>query len=176
MRGYADAAPESDLPMPRPDYIRQIYRATEIVRRPTYGIVRGYHELPYCCLGERAGEGEGATSVRGKIMVSPQFIVRPADYMPDYAEVFGEENVDLELRGRLFGFMGLARRAVECSSEYLEIRHHEQSVDALLDETLDQLARHEDITTGVIRTPDSRYYPVSVERFISTILDDEFSV
>ncbi len=176
MKRLLNAALEHASPMPRPDYLRQIYRATEVVRRPTYGIVRGYHELPYCCLGERAGEVEGATSVRGKIMVSPQFIVRPADYMPDYAEVFGEDNVDLELRGRRFGFMGLARRPVECSSEYLEIRHHDQPVEALLDETLDQLARHEDITTGVILTPDSRYYPVSVERFISTILDDEFSV
>ena len=32
----------------------------------------------------------------------------------------------------------------------------------------------EDITTGVIITPESRYYQISVERFITHILEEEF--
>ena len=49
------------------------------------------------------------------------------------------------------------------------------SVESTLSRTLDDLERNEDITTGVILTPNSRYYPVSIERFISSILEDEFS-
>ena len=43
-----------------------------------------------------------------------------------------------------------------------------------ISETLDELERQEDITTGVLISPNAQYYPVSIEKFISTILDDEF--
>ena len=38
----------------------------------------------------------------------------------------------------------------------------------------DELLRREIINTGVIRSPDVRYYPVSIDRFIREILDQEF--
>ena len=91
-------------------------------------------------------------------------------------EIFGEDNVDKELSGRIFGFMGFRERPVECSSEYLEVTHLEASIDRVLSESLDELERYEDITTGVIITPNSRYYPISIERFIAGVLEDEFSV
>ncbi|NIA12892.1 MAG: hypothetical protein GWP08_02335, partial [Nitrospiraceae bacterium] len=56
------------------------------------------------------------------------------------------------------------------------VKHLSQSIDATLSEVMDDLERREDITTGVIITPNSRYYLVSVERFISSILEDEFNV
>ena len=59
---------------------------------------------------------------------------------------------------------------------HLEVEHLDTALDAVLSNTLDDLARFEDITTGVIITPNSRYYPVSIERFIASILEDEFSV
>ena len=37
-----------------------------------------------------------------------------------------------------------------------------------------ELLRREIINTGVIRSPDVRYYPVSIDRFIREILDQEF--
>jgi hypothetical protein len=49
-------------------------------------------------------------------------------------------------------------------------------MDRVISEVLDELQRHEDITTGVIVTPNSRYYPVSIERFIASVLEDEFSM
>lgn len=156
--------------------IREVYHQTRVVRRPTYGIVRGYHELPYVCLGESDAPGHETTEIRGKVMVSPRFIVRPTHCEPSYEEVFGEGNVDTALAGRVFGFLGFRGRPVECSSDHLEVKHRAGSVDRVLSETLDALERHEDITTGVIITPDSRYYPVSVERFITSVLNDEFSV
>ncbi len=158
-----------------PDEMRRIFRGTVIVRKPTYGIVRGYHELPYVCLGPSFESGFDTATVRGKVQVSQQLVIRPSHYGPRYEDVFGNENVDVEISGRLFGFMGFPKRPLECKSEYLEIEHGHDSIDALLSRCLDDLERREDITTGVLISPDNRYFPVSVERFIASVLDDEFS-
>lgn len=158
------------------DEMREIYRETRIIRRPTYGIISGYHELPYVCLGASVEPRHTTTQVRGKIQVSPRFVIRPAHLGPRYEEIFGEENVDSALLGRLFGFLGFRGKPVECKSEHLEVKHLDASVDRILSEVLDDLERQEDITTGVIITPNSRYYPVSLERFIASVLEDEFSV
>ena len=155
--------------------IQEIFRRTTIVRKPTYGIVSGYHELPYVCLGSAEESRHDTTRVRGKIQVSPRFVIRPSHLGPRYEEIFGEENVDTELAGRLFGFMGFRERPVECKSEFIEVLHSNRSIEEELSCVLDELDRMEDITTGVILTPNSRYYPVSIERFIASILDDEFS-
>ena len=156
------------------DEIRDIFERTHIVRKPTYGIITGYHELPYICLGESLESGHATTQVRGKVQVSPRFLIRPPQYEPSYDEVFGEDNVDSALMGRVFGFLGLRGRPVECKSEHLEVKHLDLNLDGLLSSTLDELDRYEDITTGVFITPNSQYYPVSVERFIASVLDDEF--
>ncbi len=159
-----------------PDEMREVFKRTRIIRRPTYGIVTGYHELPYICLGDSFEQGHETTKVSGKVQVSPRFIIRPAHCEPSYDEIFGEKNVDAALAGRIFGFLGFRGKPVECKSEHLEVEHVDVSVDRLLAATLDDLEREEDISTGVILTPDSRYYPISIERFISSVLEDEFSV
>lgn len=159
-----------------PQQIQAIYMATTVIRRPTFGIVSGYHELPYVCIGASFDPSKGATRVKGRVHVSPRFVIRPSHCEPRYEDIFGEDNVDKALAGRVFGFLGFRNKPVECSSEYLELKHLDQSVDQVLGESLHELERMEDITTGVIITPDSRYYPVSVERFVSSILEDEFSV
>ncbi len=159
-----------------PDEMRSIFQRTTIIRRPTFGIVSGYHELPYVCLGRSCEQGYATTKVRGKVHVSPQFIIRPEQYAPTYGEVFGEENVDTALAGRIFGFLGFRSKPVECKSDHLDVSHLSVSVDRALAEALDELERREDITTGVIITPDSRYYVLSIERFISSIVEDEFNV
>lgn len=156
--------------------LQNLFDRTVVVRRPTYGIISGYHELPYICLGVSAQEGFATTRVRGRIHVSPRFVIRPAQFLPQYQEIFGEENVDDGLQGRVFGFLGFRRHPVECKSEYLEVQHLREPVEHALSSSMDELDRMEDIRTGVIITPDSRYYPVSVERFISTIVEDEFRV
>ncbi|MBI5094744.1 MAG: hypothetical protein HZB26_20195 [Candidatus Hydrogenedentes bacterium] len=159
-----------------PNEMREVFQKTVIVRRPTHGIISGYHELPYICLGASLSSGAGTTEVRGKVQVSPRFIIRPPQLEPSYEEIFGEDNVDAALAGRVFGFLGFRGRPVECKSEHLEVKQVDASVDSVLSRTLDELERYEDITTGLIVTPNSRYYPVSIERFISSILEDEFSV
>jgi hypothetical protein len=156
--------------------MREIFRRTQIIRKPTYGIVSGYHALPYVCLGSSIDQSSGTTRVRGKVHVSPRLIIRPTHCEPSYDEIFGEDNVDDALVGRIFGFIGLRSKPVECKSEHLEVNLLGRSVDQVLADTLDELERLEDITTGVFVTPNSRYYPVSVERFIASILEDEFAV
>ena len=159
-----------------PNEMREVFQKTVIVRRPTYGIISGYHELPYICLGASLNEVSGTTQVRGKVQVSPRFVIRPPQFEPSYDEIFGEDNVDKALAGRVFGFLGFRGKPVECKSEHLEVKQLDAPVDRVLSQTLDELERHEDITTGLIITPNSRYYPVSIERFISSIIEDEFSV
>lgn len=159
-----------------PESMRRIFRGTVIVRKPTYGIVRGYHELPYVCLGPSFEAGYETATIRGKVQVSKQFVIRPSHYSPRYEDIFGADNVDLEIAGRMFGFMGFPKRPLEFKSEYLEIEHGNETVDDLLSQCLDDLERREDITTGVLISPDNRYFPVSVERFIASVLDDEFSI
>jgi hypothetical protein len=157
------------------DEMREIFDRTRILRRPTHGIISGYHELPYICLG-MTGEMEDETlEVRGKIQVSPRFVLRPQHLEPQYREIFGEDNVDAELTGRVFGFMGFRGRPVECKSAHLTVQRLHEHPEKVLDRVLDGLEREEDITTSVILTPSSRYYPVSIERFLATILEDEFN-
>lgn len=156
--------------------MREIFENTRIVRRPTYGIVTGYHELPYVCLGESHEPDRATTRIRGRVQVSPRFIIRPSHYEPSYGEVFGEDNVDGALMGRVFGFLGFRGRPFECKSEHLEVQHLDRSVDHVLEGTLDDMERHEDITTGIILTPNSQYFPVSLECFVASVIEDEFSV
>lgn len=158
------------------DEMRDIFVRTVIVRRPTYGIVSGYHELPYVCLGSSLESGRQTTEVRGKVHVSPRFVIRPAHYEPSYEDIFGAEHTDEALMGRIFGFLGFRGKPVDCKSEYMQVTQRDLSVERVLEGVLDELERKEDITTGVIITPNSRYYPVSVERFISSVVEDEFSV
>lgn len=159
-----------------PHEMRELFDQTVVVRKPRFGIVSGYHELPYVCLGESIESGYTTTRVKGRVQVSPRFVITPPQFGPSYEEVFGEENVDTALVGRMFGVLGFRGRPVECKSDQLELQHLNASVDRVLNETLDHLERHEDITTGVIIAPDTRYYLVSIERFISSVLEDEFQI
>lgn len=154
--------------------MRQIFLRTRIIRKPTYGIISGYHELPYICLGESLESGQQTTRVQGKVQVSPRFVIRPSHCEPSYREIFGED-VDLQLAGRVFGFLGFKDRPVACKSEHIEVAHVGDNMDEVLSRVLDEMERQEDITTGVFITPNTKYYPISIERFIASILEDEFS-
>ncbi|HOV32258.1 MAG TPA: hypothetical protein PLX23_02695 [Candidatus Hydrogenedens sp.] len=153
----------------------RIFDETVIIKKPRYGIIKGYHELPYVCLGEALESSYGSFYVRGKIQVTPQFVITPSHYKAKYSDLFGEDKIDVSIAGRIFGFLGFPDKPVECKLEYLEVKHLAENIDTALSQNLDELERKEDITTGLFITPDSRYYPISIERFITSILDDEFS-
>ena len=83
------------------DEMKRLFRRTVVVQKPTYGIISGYHELPYVCLGPNYDTATGTLRIKGKIQVSPRFVIRPEHLMPSYSEIFGEENVDMEIAGRV---------------------------------------------------------------------------
>src|SRR2546430_17332571 len=63
---------------------------------------------------------------------------------------------------------------ISLESEELRIRRHDRDSHGQLERVLEELAQREVINTGVIVSPDVRFYPVSVDRFIREILDAEF--
>jgi hypothetical protein len=156
--------------------MKALFDRTVVVRQPRYGIVSGYHELPYVCLGEAIESGHQTTEVRGKVQVSPRFLIRPEHLEPSYEEIFGSEHTSRAIAGRMFGFLGFRDRPVECTSEFLKVAYRDVPIDQILAETLDELERMEDITTSVLISPNPEYFPVSIERLISAVLEDEFNV
>ena len=156
-----------------PEFLRHVFERTEVVRKPITGIITGYHVLPYILVGPE-GEDESARSVevRGRIKVSPRLIIS-GENGPTYGELFGErELMDRTLIARVFSFRYASRVSLE--SEDLQIRRQERDTHGHVERVLDDLARREVVNTGVIVSPDARFYPVSVDRFIREILDQEF--
>jgi hypothetical protein len=80
--------------------------------------------------------------------------------------------MDRRLVARVFSFRNAPR--VSLQSEDLTIRRQELEARCHLERVLDELAQQELINTGVIVSPDVRFYPVSLDRFIREILDQEF--
>jgi len=63
---------------------------------------------------------------------------------------------------------------VQLESEELRITRVDRDPRAQIERALDELMRGEILDTGVILGPNVKFYPVSIERFISEILDREF--
>ncbi len=156
-----------------PEFLRHVFDNTRIVRKPLTGIITGYHVLPYILVGPEPEQPHRSVEVRGRIRVSPRLVIQPRGEGPTYGEVFSEtELMDRTLVARVFSFRYAPR--VSLQSEDLTIRRQEPDPQRLLERVLDELARQEVISTGVIVSPDVRFYPVSVDRFIREILDQEF--
>ena len=153
--------------------LRAVFEGTEVLRKPLIGIIAGHHVLPYVLVGPQWDQPGRALEVRGKIRVSPRLVVGVNSEGPTYGEVFGESEVmHRALVARVFSFKYAPRVFLE--SEDLKIQLQERDPQAHLARVLDDLARQEVINTGVILSPDVRFYPVSLDRFIREILDQEF--
>ncbi len=159
-----------------PVFLRGIFEQTRILRRPVTGIVSGYHVLPYILVGPDAEAERRAVEIRGKIRVSPRLVVRPGGDGQTYGEVFGDSEVmDRTLVGRLFAFRYAARRHAVIESEDLTVRPADGDPEARVERLLDELAQGEILDTGLILSPDVKFYPVSIDRFLHEILDREFA-
>jgi len=158
-----------------PMFLKGIFEQTRVLRKPVSGIVSGYHVLPYILVGPDTEMEQRAVEVRGKIRVSPRLVIRPGDEGQTYGEVFRDpEIMDRVLVGRLFAFRYAARRHALIESEDLTIRPAEGDPEACIERILDELARGEILDTGLILSPDVKFYPVSLDRFLHEILDREF--
>ncbi|OLC17477.1 MAG: hypothetical protein AUH29_01820 [Candidatus Rokubacteria bacterium 13_1_40CM_69_27] len=156
-----------------PELLRHVFEQTRVIRRPLSGIITGYHVLPYILVGVERDQPGRSVEVRGRIRVSPRLVIAPGREGPTYGELFGErELMHQALVARVFSFRYASRVALE--SEELSIRRQVRDPEGQLERVLEELAQREVINTGVIVSPDARFYPVSVDRFIREILDEEF--
>ena len=154
------------------EFLRHIFDETRIVRKPLTGIITGYHVLPYILVGSEEEHPGRSVEVRGRIKVSPRLVIGPGEG-PTYGELFGErELMDHRIVARVFSFRYASRVALE--SEDLRITRQDREAASHLERVLEELSQREIINTGVIASPDVRFYPVSLDRFIREILDQEF--
>jgi transcriptional regulator of met regulon len=158
---------------PDPELLRNVFEGTEVLRKPITGIISGHHVLPYVLVGPHWDQPGRAVEVRGRIRVSPRLVLPVGNDGPTYGDVFSErELMHRALVARIFTFRYAPKVLLE--SEDLRIQRQDRAPQAHLELVLDELLRQETINTGVIRSPDVRYYPVSIDRFIREILDQEF--
>ncbi len=156
-----------------PERLRHVFDETRVIRRPLAGIIAGYHVLPYILVGPEHEHPGRSVEVRGRIRVSPRLVITPGRDGPTYGELFGERDLMHQtLVARVFSFRYASRVSLE--SEELKIRRHDRDPEGQLERILEELTQREVINTGVIVSPDVRFYPVSIDRFIREILDEEF--
>jgi hypothetical protein len=74
----------------------------------------------------------------------------------------------------VFSFVYSSRHQVTLESEDLTIQRTDRNPQSQVERALDELAQREVINTGVILSPNVRFYPVSLDRFITEILGQEF--
>jgi hypothetical protein len=152
--------------------LQEVFDGTHIVRRPVRGIVAAYHELPYRLTGPRE---DGSVLISGTIRVSPRMVLSLRQVAERFGEVFeGDEGfMDSQIVARSFQFAvaGRADRAIR--NEHLHIDPRTESADSLAERLEDEMSREEDTRTALIRCPNPRFYPVSIDRFLREILDRE---
>jgi hypothetical protein len=158
-----------------PEFLKHLFDTTEIVRKPLAGIIAGYHVLPYILVGPQEERPSASVEVRGKIRVSPRLVLAPGRAGQTYGDLFkDDELMDRALVARVFSFLYASKHQVTLESEDLRISRSDRNPQAQVERALDELAQREVINTGVILSPNVRFYPVSLDRFITEILDQEF--
>jgi hypothetical protein len=158
-----------------PEFLKHLFETTEILRKPISGIISGYHVLPYILVGPQEEQPHRSVEIRGKIKVSPRLVLAPGRAGQTYGDLFKEHEVmDETLVARVFSFMYSSKHQVQLESEDLHIQRSDRNPQAQIERALDELAQREVINTGLILAPNVRFYPVSLDRFITEILDQEF--
>ncbi len=155
---------------------KKILEDTLVLRRPFIGIVSGYHDLGYRVLGPEVDSGSGSVQIAGRLFVSPKLVWTPADAETTFGDLFKDsEMMDADLTGRVFAFPKAIAGNFNIDTEHLKITQHEWSPELLAEKVLNELVKKEITDTAVIRTPNIRFYPIAVQRFIQEILVEEFS-
>ncbi len=158
------------------EIMREIYHKTKIARKPICGIVSGYHDLSYILVVPAHDNPSHTIEVTGKINVSPKFIISAESLNETYGDVFDPTTFDENIEGRLFSFTYTRKKNINIKSEHFQIERYEELPQEHFNRVEDSLAMKEDTHTGLITGPDYNYYPVSIDKFISEILDREFRV
>lgn len=181
--------PRELFPGASTERLRRVFERTEIRRTPLVGIVRGYHTLPFTLVGpddaddsaapadaSEAPAPRGSVLLKGKISVSPRLIVPVSPDGESFGDAFPEEEpyMDRGLRARIFAFAAGPGRNLRVRNEHLSVETFSDSDAILLERVLDEMDRGEVIDRAVIWCPEPRFYPVSLEKFIFSVLEREF--
>jgi len=161
-------------PYANDDVLREVYDATDILRRPVTGIISGYHELPYILVSPDDENPAKAVQVNGNIRVSPRFILSAEVLGDRFADVFDPATFNAGLQGRLFSFAFSRRKNFKIENGSFEVRNLDDGARSHLDRVHDDLLRQENTRTALIFGPRFEFYPVSIDRFVTDILDREF--
>lgn len=156
------------------EILQEIYHKTDILRRPISGFVSGYHQLPYILVAPNDENPAHTVEINGKINVSPKFIISPQMLAETFGEVFDPETFDQDIQGRVFSFAYSRNKQLKVESEYFKVQNFEEKPEEHLNRVNDSLMAQENTRTGLIFGPRFQYYPVSLDRFISEIVDREF--
>ena len=162
--------------------LKEIYKATDIRRSPITGIVSGYHTLPFTLVGpndeadESSSKPPGSLKLTGKITVSPKLLLSLSPQDERFADMFPEAEpfMDKSLTARLFSFSTAPKKNYRIRNEHLTVEEFTEEGQDLLAQVLNELSRAEIINMGVIWCPQPRFYPISLERFIVSVLEREF--
>ena len=159
--------------------MREVYERTDILRKPICGIVSGYHDLPYIMVAPAVEDGNRTVEVTGRICVSPKFVISMDSLCETFGDIFDPDTFDDDIEGRIFSFAsgrgaGAGGRNVKVESKYFNLQRFDDRPGDYLERVADMLMSQEDTRTGLIFSPDFRYYPVSIDKFISEIMDREF--
>jgi hypothetical protein len=158
-----------------PEFLKHLFDTTQILRKPLAGIIAGYHVLPYVLVGPQENRPAHSVEIRGKIKVSPRLVLAPGRAGQTYGDLFRDsELMDQALVARVFSFLYSSRHQVTLESDDLVIQRREVDPQSQVERALEELTQREVINTGVILSPNIRFYPVSLDRFITEILDQEF--
>ncbi|HAO99393.1 MAG TPA: hypothetical protein DCQ83_05060 [Fibrobacteres bacterium] len=166
----------------QPEQLRWIYQRTDIKRAPMTGIVSGYHTLPFTLIGPNDENeptekgGQGSLKLTGKISVTPKLVMPVTPHDEQFSDIFPEMEpfMDPGMVSRVFSFSLAYRKNIRIRNEHLAVESFPNPDNELLDKVLDELNRSEIVNMGVIWCPAPRFYPVSLERFIFSVIDREF--
>lgn len=81
--------------------------------------------------------------------------------------------MDSQIVARSFQFAVARDPNRTIRNEHLHIDPRTESADQLLAKLEDELARAEDTRTALVHCPNPRFYPVSIDKFLREILDNE---
>jgi hypothetical protein len=158
------------------EFLREIYDSTKILRKPISGIISGYHELPYILIAPHDEERGHTVELNGTINVSPKFVITPSMLRETFGDVFDAETFDKDIQGRVFSFLYGAKKNLKIENSDFRMSHSEVGADEYLSRVHEELQQQENTRTGLIFCPHFGYYPVSIDRFISEIVDREMRV
>lgn len=155
---------------------RDVFQKTRVVRKPISGIVSSYHELPYILVTPDNEDTSRTMEINGKVSVSPKFVISPQQLGETFGEVFDPETFDSQIVGRVFAFAHGRNKNLKVTSDYLRITPVTKAAEEHVNDVQDRLMREENVRTALLFGPAFQHYPISLDRFISEIVDREFNV